>query len=620
MASEIRVNTITDRSGINTITFASSGFAFSGITTVGILSATENAQFSANLNVTGTVNGNVNSTGVSTFTSGPVLIGSGTSTGTASQRLQVTGGAYVSGNLGIATTNPTTTLQVQGTTKVETSIGSTQSIWYTALDSKNYSAQNVSLLVQPETAYSFDASQTAGTSYEPLVFSSALTSANSSHTATLYTLGNYSNIAGTTPNARVSGNGLYNSLWRNSITDVSSYTSNILYGISNLVIQGTNLDQSVVTGIAVASSNNIGIRKATATNIYNNYSNLTVGSLVNNSASSTNAYGFYNNMQVGAASGTGIGTITNYYGYYGAPTVALTGQLTNYYGIYLATPIVNGTLTNRYSIYSSDTSSPMYHAGSVGIGTTNPDTSVHIVRASAQNDTHGILKVESTNATTGGATNSSLIVKNRYGWSQFMQWENYGLRIGTRSITGGSTGDVSFTSGADVEAMRLTAAGNLTLNSGNLVIGTAGKGIDFSATANSSGTMTSELLADYEEGTWTPTLLNGGSVPNIYDATYTKIGRIVTLYMYITTTSIPSNSSQFQIGGLPYTVRSGGHYSAGQIGYCGTFNLGVWRPIVINGGSYMYFHRIDGSNITLLNSGASGLTELLISIWYYSAA
>jgi hypothetical protein len=49
-------------------------------------------------------------TGISTFTNGPVLIGSATSTGTASQRLQVTGGAYVSGNLGIGTTNPTSTL------------------------------------------------------------------------------------------------------------------------------------------------------------------------------------------------------------------------------------------------------------------------------------------------------------------------------------------------------------------------------------------------------------------------------------------------------------------------------------------------------------------------------
>jgi len=50
---------------------------------------------------------------------------------------------------------------------------------------------------------------------------------------------------------------------------------------------------------------------------------------------------------------------------------------------------------------------------------------------------------------------------------------------------------------------------DLTVSTGNVVIGTAGKGIDFSATA---GTGTSELLDDYEEGTWSPTFVdNAGS-------------------------------------------------------------------------------------------------------------
>lgn len=57
--------------------------------------------------------------GVSTFTGGPVLIGSGTSTGTTSQRLQVTGGAYVSDSVGIGTTNPSNTLTVVGTTDIQ---------------------------------------------------------------------------------------------------------------------------------------------------------------------------------------------------------------------------------------------------------------------------------------------------------------------------------------------------------------------------------------------------------------------------------------------------------------------------------------------------------------------
>lgn len=57
---------------------------------------------------------NLSYTGVSTFSDGPVLVGSGTSTGTATQRLQVTGGAYVSGNTGIGTINPSTRLEVFG--------------------------------------------------------------------------------------------------------------------------------------------------------------------------------------------------------------------------------------------------------------------------------------------------------------------------------------------------------------------------------------------------------------------------------------------------------------------------------------------------------------------------
>ena len=53
-------------------------------------------------------------TGISTFINGPVFIGSGTTTGTADQKLQVTGGGYFSGSVGIGITNPSNTLTVVG--------------------------------------------------------------------------------------------------------------------------------------------------------------------------------------------------------------------------------------------------------------------------------------------------------------------------------------------------------------------------------------------------------------------------------------------------------------------------------------------------------------------------
>ena len=50
------------------------------------------------------------------------MVGSGTSTGTASQPLQVTGGAYVSGSVGIGTTNPQYKLDVAGDINTSTDV------------------------------------------------------------------------------------------------------------------------------------------------------------------------------------------------------------------------------------------------------------------------------------------------------------------------------------------------------------------------------------------------------------------------------------------------------------------------------------------------------------------
>jgi hypothetical protein len=58
---------------------------------------------------------------------GELLVGTGTSTGTASQRLQVDSGAYVSGSVGIGTTRPTSKLYVNGDAYVTGIITSTSS-------------------------------------------------------------------------------------------------------------------------------------------------------------------------------------------------------------------------------------------------------------------------------------------------------------------------------------------------------------------------------------------------------------------------------------------------------------------------------------------------------------
>ena len=61
---------------------------------------------------------------VVTRTGGELLVGSVSTTGTSSQKLQVTGGAYVSGNLGIGTTNPGSKLTVNGAVQIQQDSGS----------------------------------------------------------------------------------------------------------------------------------------------------------------------------------------------------------------------------------------------------------------------------------------------------------------------------------------------------------------------------------------------------------------------------------------------------------------------------------------------------------------
>ena len=112
---------------------------------------------------------------------------------------------------------------------------------------------------------------------------------------------------------------------------------------------------------------------------------------------------------------------------------------------------------------------------------------------------------------------------------------------------------------------------NATLNTGNLVIGTSGKGIDFSATP---GTGTSELLADYEEGTWTPTAGANLTVVGSFSSsgTYTKIGRQVTVIGLVAgSTSVAVIAGGIMCNGLPFTVSG---FGLGNLAVSGAGTIG----------------------------------------------
>ena len=124
------------------------------------------------------------------------------------------------------------------------------------------------------------------------------------------------------------------------------------------------------------------------------------------------------------------------------------------------------------------------------------------------------------------------------------------------SVSPTDNNDTDWPDAAGDVVLELKKDKDVVVKNGNLNFGTSGNGISFAATSDASG-RTSELLDDYEEGTWTPTVLSAGSIGSPqYNCTYTKIGRLVTLNADIHALTDTTSSSNIQIGGIPYVAAS----------------------------------------------------------------
>jgi hypothetical protein len=150
--------------------------------------------------------------------------------------------------------------------------------------------------------------------------------------------------------------------------------------------------------------------------------------------------------------------------------------------------------------------------------------------------------------------------------------------------TGTTTTNLVFSTSPSITTP--TLVGDVTVSTGNVVIGTSGKGIDFSAT---SGTGTSELFADYEEGTWTPNANSGwtdvGTVTRT--GTYTKIGRQVFITVKIAASGGGTVSmNQATISNLPYTAANA---TVGGWGVVSNYGGATQTQNVLADGAVMYF-------------------------------
>jgi len=155
---------------------------------------------------------------------------------------------------------------------------------------------------------------------------------------------------------------------------------------------------------------------------------------------------------------------------------------------------------------------------------------------------------------------------------------------------------------------------HLTIQNGDLIIGTAGHGIDFSASADGSGSVDSggELLDDYEEGSFNVNYKTGAAGSNTVSAAsyastgglYTKIGNMVHFQIRIKCSSHTAQGGQIVIEGLPFThvstnIASGAYITASQM-LSGSNNVRL-----ICGSTQIEFQNLDGTAFQVGSGGVN---------------
>lgn len=185
---------------------------------------------------------------------------------------------------------------------------------------------------------------------------------------------------------------------------------------------------------------------------------------------------------------------------------------------------------------SAGTGLSILHGGKVGIGTTSQgsfaDNFSDLVVGATSGDNGVTIASGSSSTGTLAFADGTTTTQAYEGYIQYNHSDN-SMLFGTGHTT----------------RMTLDSTGNLAFSSGT--------GISFAATSDAAG-MTSELLDDYEEGTWTPSLTFGGATTGItYTAQlglYTRIGNVVAVSCRIILSSKGSATGDASLDGLPFTV------------------------------------------------------------------
>jgi len=246
------------------------------------------------------------------------------------------------------------------------------------------------------------------------------------------------------------------------------------------------------------------------------------------------------------------------------------------------------TYTTGYIPFGQGTTTPTQSANlffdgtNLGVGVVTPQNKIQVTATDTSNSIGAsTAAINICNFSTAAFGRSSNLIFSLGGGTTAESlsaitsiYTNYSSSIGGALAFSTNNGSSSF-----AERMRLHSSGGVSIGNttdpgaknlsvtGNVVIATSGKGIDFSATA---GTGTSELLADYEEGTWTPVVVGttsaGTGTYTVQQAHYIKTGNVVNFTCALGWSN-HTGTGNIEITGLPYSI-SGSQDTAPCSVYC----------------------------------------------------
>ena len=221
------------------------------------------------------------------------------------------------------------------------------------------------------------------------------------------------------------------------------------------------------------------------------------------------------------------------------------------------------------------------------------------------NNSLGSVNSGSGNTAVGqqaGVGNSSANATTSGGGNIFIGYQTVGTAatntnetvIGYTAVGNGSN---TTTIGNSSTTNTVIPAGNVTLTNGNVVQGTAAKGVNFTANTPAAG-MTSQLLNWYEEGTFTPVYsqISGGAITyTTQTGSYVRIGRQVTAYFLITV-----NTNTHTVGNaavtLPFTAGFTGRL--GYVAFNNTATALLATFNVVSGNAFAYPNTTGGAALS----------------------